>query len=67
MFCHVGQDQVLSVHDVSSVYHVPLLLKSQGLIEFLQKRLNLTSVSIPPTLQARGENLGTQWKALTQR
>lgn len=67
MFCHVGRDQVLSVHDVSSVYHVPLLLKSQGLIEFLQKRLNLTSIPIPPTLQVRGEKLGTQWKALTQR
>ena len=67
MFCHVGQDQVLSVHDVSSVYHVPLLLKSQGLIEFLQKRLNLTPVSIPASSQARGEKLGTQWKALTQR
>ncbi|KAF8317151.1 CTP synthase [Clavulina sp. PMI_390] len=66
MFCHVGQDQVLSVHNVSSVYHVPILLRSQGLIEFLQKRLNLAAVNIPPELQARGENLGTRWKALTQ-
>lgn len=66
MFCHVGQEQVLSVHNVSSVYHVPLLLKSQGIIEYLQKRLNLTSISIPPTLQVRGEDLGTRWKALTQ-
>lgn len=67
MFCHVGQEQVLSVHDVSSVYHVPLLLKSQGLIEFLQKRLSLTSVAISARLRARGETLVTQWEVLTQR
>jgi CTP synthase len=67
MFCHVGQEQVLSVHDVSSVYHVPLLLRSQGLIPFLQKRLNLHSIAILPALKERGEGLSTRWKALTQR
>lgn len=66
MFCHVGQDQVLSVHNVSSVYHVPILLQSQGLIPILQKRLNLGTISIPESLKSTGENLGKRWKALTQ-
>jgi CTP synthase len=66
MFCHVGKDQVLSVHDVSSVYHVPLLLKSQGIIEFLQKRLDLNTISISRPLVENGESLQSRWKALTQ-
>lgn len=66
MFCHVGQEQVLSVHDVSSVYHVPLLLRSQGIIPFLQKRLDLISLKIPKAMTERGEDLATRWKKLTQ-
>jgi len=66
MFCHVGKDQVLSVHDVSSVYHVPLLLRSQGIIEFLQKRLDLNTISISRPLVENGESLQSRWKALTQ-
>ncbi|KAF8329396.1 P-loop containing nucleoside triphosphate hydrolase protein [Cantharellus anzutake] len=66
MFCHVAQDQVLSIHDVSSVYHVPLLLKSQGLVEFLQRRLNLASVTVSLSLKANGEDLHTRWRAMTR-
>ena len=46
MFCHVSTEQVIGVHDVSSVYHVPLLLQSQGIVQFLQKRLNLPSIKL---------------------
>lgn len=31
MFCHVEPEQVICVHDVSSIYRVPLLLEEQGL------------------------------------
>ncbi|KAF8970407.1 CTP synthase [Flammula alnicola] len=41
MFCHVSSEQVVGVHDVSSVYHVPLLLQAQGIVEFLTRRLGL--------------------------
>lgn len=44
MFCHVPPAQVLGVHDLSSVYHVPLLLRDQGIVTFLRKRLNLDSI-----------------------
>lgn len=40
-FCHVHVDNVLSVHDVSNVYHVPGLLQSQNLHGILQKQLSL--------------------------
>ncbi|PJF17047.1 CTP synthase, partial [Paramicrosporidium saccamoebae] len=42
MFCHVPTDQIFAVHDCQSVYHVPLLLKEQGLGEFVKERLGLT-------------------------
>lgn len=44
MFCHVPPAQVVGVHDVSSVYHVPLLLRAQGIVEFMEKRLGLAEL-----------------------
>ena len=44
MFCHVPPAQVVGIHDVSSVYHVPLLLRAQGIVEFLEKRLSLAEL-----------------------
>ena len=41
MFCQVSPAQVLSVHDCSSVYEVPLILDSQGLRQFLTQKLKL--------------------------
>ena len=67
MFCHVQPQQVVGIHNVSSVYHVPLLLRSQGLIEFLQKRLNLQAISVPSSMTARGEGIAERWKELTKR
>lgn len=67
MFCHVSPEQVVGVHDVSSVYHVPLLLQSQGIVEFLQKRLNLPSIKLTEEMRDRGESLQKRWKELTTR
>ncbi|KAI9139732.1 CTP synthase [Paraphysoderma sedebokerense] len=74
MFCHVPPEQVLAVHDCSSVYHVPLLLHQQGLLTTLEKRLNLV-----PLLERRKElegselisrlshSLWSKWNQLTVR
>lgn len=43
LFCQVAPEQVLSVHDCSSVYQVPLILEQQGLSKFLFDRFNLSS------------------------
>ncbi|GJE86584.1 CTP synthase [Phanerochaete sordida] len=67
MFCHVAKEQVFGVHDVASVYHVPLLLQSQGIIPFLQKRLNLTSLKLTKEMIDRGHNLELRWKEMTSR
>jgi CTP synthase len=65
MFCHVSPKQVLGVHNVSSTYHVPLLLKDQGLLEYLRTRLNLGEVKIAAEQKKVGENLMGRWRALT--
>jgi CTP synthase len=65
MFCHVSSEQVFGVHDVSSVYHVPLLLQSQGIVEYLQKRLKLNELNIAKEMKVMGESLGKRWRDLT--
>ncbi|TFK21755.1 CTP synthase [Coprinopsis marcescibilis] len=65
MFCHVTSEQVFGVHDVSSVYHVPLLLQSQGIVEYLTKRLKLDQVHITSEMANAGKSLGTRWRDLT--
>lgn len=65
MFCHVAEEQVIGIHNVSSVYHVPLLLRHQGIVPFLQKRLHLDTVQIPPEMVEQGSQLVTRWKEMT--
>lgn len=59
MFCHVGNDQVLGVHDVESTYHVPLLLEQQGMVNFFQRRLGLEPK------KDLGRDLRRRWRELT--
>jgi CTP synthase len=61
-FCHVEASAVLSVHDVSNLYNVPLLLESQGISATLVKRLNLTS--IPHVV---GQPTMDTWKAMADK
>jgi CTP synthase len=65
MFCHVGPGQVIGVHDVSSTYHVPLLLRQQNIIEYFTKRLALDTISVSARGKAQGELRWEKWKNLT--
>jgi len=65
MFCHVGPGQVIGVHDVSSTYHVPLLLREQKIIEYFTKRLGLDTINTTPRSRAEGELRWGKWKNLT--
>lgn len=65
MFCHVAQEQVFGIHDVTSVYHVPLLLQSQGIVEYLTRRLQLEKVSISENMKENGRLLMRRWKEMT--
>lgn len=63
MFCHVGHDQVIAVHDVNSTYHVPLLLKEQRMMKFLTHKLKMEQDDT--VALERGEGLLSQWRRLT--
>jgi CTP synthase len=65
MFCHVGPDQVIAVHDVPSTYHVPLLLQEQKIMKFLSRKLNIDGHLLTPENVARGDKLMSRWKKLT--
>jgi CTP synthase len=67
MFCHVSSEQVFGVHDLSSVYRVPVLLRSQGILEYLTKRLKLDEVHLSKTMVEKGQILEMRWKDLTHK
>jgi len=41
LFCHVDPSAVISAHDVSNLYRVPLLLEQQGVSQLLSQKLGL--------------------------
>ncbi|RCI04048.1 CTP synthase ura7 [Rhizopus stolonifer] len=64
MFCHVAPEQVLAVHDVSSVYHVPILMRDAGIIDFFRRRLNLDALKVSDECRLAGEALWAKWTTL---
>lgn len=60
MFCHVNPEQVICIHDVSSIYRVPLLLEEQGVVKYFQERLGLP-------INDCSSNLLFKWKAMADR
>ncbi|VFQ61195.1 unnamed protein product [Cuscuta campestris] len=49
-FCHVPVENVLTLYDVSNIWHVPLLLKDQKAHEAILRALNLNGVVKEPSL-----------------
>uniref|UniRef100_A0A8C9TLJ8 CTP synthase n=1 Tax=Scleropages formosus TaxID=113540 RepID=A0A8C9TLJ8_SCLFO len=60
MFCHVEPEQVICVHDVSSIYRVPLLLEDQGVVDYFCHRLHLP-------IEMRPRKMLTKWKEISDR
>ncbi|KAJ2827525.1 CTP synthase ura7 [Coemansia erecta] len=67
MFCQVSPEQVFSVHDCESLYHVPILLRQQGIIDVLTQRLKLDALRIPSDYVREGETLWAQWREFARR
>lgn len=65
LFCQVEPEQVIAVHDVSSTYHVPMLLEEQGLLTQLRDLFRLEAYPISPALVTKGEAIWHEWKSLT--
>ncbi|KAJ2513138.1 CTP synthase ura7 [Coemansia sp. RSA 2049] len=67
MFCQVTPQQIFSVHDCESLYHVPILLHQQGLVDVLTDRLKLAQLRIAPEIRADGDTLWQQWREFARR
>ena len=63
MFCHVTPEQVLSIHDCESVYHVPFLLMDQGIMPVLEKKLQL----VKPPSSPWGPSFIDSWRQIAER
>ncbi|XP_030532531.2 CTP synthase [Rhodamnia argentea] len=58
-FCHVPIGNILNIHDVPNIWHVPLLLRNQNAHISILNQLGLVSIASPPDLQdwtKRAEN-----------
>jgi len=53
--------QVITIHDLTSIYRVPLLMEYQGVIEFLNDRLQL-NIGVP-----RPRCFMRKWRDLAER
>ncbi|XP_071441358.1 CTP synthase 1 isoform X2 [Hetaerina americana] len=60
-FCHVSTEQVICIHDCSSIYRVPILMESQGISEFFNERLQL-KIEMP-----RPRRFMQKWSDLADR
>ncbi|KAJ1648228.1 CTP synthase ura7 [Coemansia erecta] len=67
MFCQVSPKQVFSVHDCESLYHVPILLRQQGMIDVLTERLKLDNLTYTPEMRVEGDSLWAQWREFARR
>ncbi|KAL0389690.1 UNVERIFIED_CONTAM: CTP synthase [Sesamum calycinum] len=50
-FCHVPVGNILNIHDVPNIWHIPLLLRNQNAHDAVLRHLDLLSVASPPNLQ----------------
>lgn len=60
-FCHVPPEQVICIHDLSSIYRVPLLMESQGIVKFFHKRLQLDiTMPLPRKFMSKWRDLAAR-------
>ena len=50
-FCHVSPDAVVSAHDVSNIYRIPILLEEQGVSQVLAKEIGFVLPNSRPHLE----------------
>jgi CTP synthase len=64
LFCHVPTNQILSIHDVSNIWRVPLLLRDQGAHHVIMSTLKLAPRQ--PLDMRRWEARADRWDALEE-
>jgi len=60
-FCHVDPQHVINIQDQASIYHVPLEMVAQNVVELIQKRLEIVLTPIRP------RKFMSRWRQLANR
>ena len=58
-FCHVSKNAVVSAHDVSNIYRVPMMLEEQGVSEVLSEELGFDLPAKRPLMD--------EWRGMADR
>ncbi|KAJ6164084.1 CTP synthase [Penicillium chermesinum] len=66
--CSIEPYQVIAVHNVTTTYHVPLLLEKQALIDTISQMLDLRAPGMKrdPELVAQGKSMWKDWVSLAR-
>lgn len=64
LFCHVPESHIIDLHDVSNIWHVPLIMREQGGLKAIFKCLEMEARE--PDLAAWGAR-AHRWDALTSK
>ncbi|KAL8298932.1 hypothetical protein RB601_002175 [Gaeumannomyces tritici] len=62
LHCQLEPEQVLVVHDMPSIYQVPMLLHEQGLIPLLETSMGLDQITPTPSRVQHGSEMWSLWK-----
>ena len=73
LFCQMSPEHVISMHDISNVYRVPLLLQEQKVDQLIMEHFGYGCVEVCPTVpikhlpsEVRAEPLG-DWRIIADR
>lgn len=64
LFCHVPESHIVDLHDVSNIWHVPLIMQEQGALKAIYKCLEM--VPREPDLAAWSAR-AHKWDSLTSK
>ncbi|OXV06600.1 hypothetical protein Egran_05632 [Elaphomyces granulatus] len=65
--CQLERDQVVGVHNVSTTYRVPILLKNQGFLNTISRLLQAESIQKTPEVVEHGKAIWQEWQCLAPR
>lgn len=64
--CQLEPEKIIAVHDVSTTYHVPMLLAKQNVLHTISDLLDLDSYERSAALTEQGEKMWEKWVGLAQ-
>ena len=64
--CQLEPEKIIAVHDVSTTYHVPMLLAKQNVLHTISDLLDLDSYERSAALTEQGAKMWEKWVGLAQ-